>query len=88
MLVAFLDPLEQRLADFPRQYLGEHTVLVTNEAGKAPPGLEDAEAVVWWSYPVDEVLISSLPRSRFMQRLGLTRSKGGASRSARGSPRT
>jgi len=79
MRVAFLDPLEARLADFPKTYLAKHGVLLTTEAGRLPDGLETAEAVVWWDYPVDAALIESLPRLRFMQRIGMTRFKGDAS---------
>ena len=78
MLVAFLDPLEPRLVDFPRQYLGGHEVLVATEAGKPPLRFEAAEAVVWSSYPIDADLIRSLPKLRFMQRIGLTRARGDA----------
>lgn len=74
-----MDPLEARLVDFPARYLPEHDVIVTEEKGKAPAGVEDAEALVWSAYPVDGALIASLPRLRFMQRIGLTRAKGDAS---------
>ena len=76
MLVAFLDPLEQRLVDFPSQYLTGHQAIVATEKDKAPAGVEDAEAVVWSSFPVDSAFITSLPKLRFMQRIGLTRAKG------------
>ncbi len=76
MRVAFLDPLEPRLADFPKQYLGGHEVSVASEPGKAPSGVESAEALVWSNYPVDRAFIESLPKLRFMQRIGLTRAKG------------
>ncbi|MFN8556000.1 MAG: NAD(P)-dependent oxidoreductase [Dehalococcoidia bacterium] len=78
MRVAFLDPLEPRLAEFPGRYLGTHEILLTEAAGVLPPGVADAEAVVWWSYPVDRSLIAALPRLRFMQRVGVTRYKGDA----------
>ncbi len=78
MQVAFLDPLEPRLADFPSTYLGEHHVMVATEAGKLPDGIEGAEVVVWSNYPVDAALIESLSCLRFMQRIGLTRAKGDA----------
>ncbi|MPZ49013.1 MAG: hypothetical protein GEU75_06850 [Dehalococcoidia bacterium] len=84
---SFSDPLEARLADFPKQYLGGHEVLVADEAGKLPAGYESAEAVVWSSYPVDAALINSLPELRFMQRIGLTRARGDAHTAlARGIP--
>jgi phosphoglycerate dehydrogenase-like enzyme len=76
--IAFPDPLEQRLTDFPARYLAGHSTVVAQEAGKLPDGIEDAEAVVWSSYPVDLGLVESLPKLRFMQRIGLTRAKGDA----------
>ena len=79
MKLAFLDPLEQRLLDFPKTYLAEHEVLTTGERGVLPEGIEDAEAIVWWSYPVDKELIERLPKLRFLQRIGLIRTKGDAS---------
>ena len=78
MRVAFLDPLEARLAEFPQRYLGGHQVLLPDAPGRLPAGLEDAEALVWWSYPVDAGLIESQLRLRFMQRIGLTRFNGDA----------
>ena len=38
MHVAFIDPLEARLAEFPERYLGEHEVMLTETAGRAPEG--------------------------------------------------
>lgn len=76
MKIAFLDPLEARLAEFPKTYLGKHEVLLTTEAGVLPDGIEEAEAIVWWSYPVDTALIERLGALRFLQRIGLMRTKG------------
>ena len=78
MKIAFLDPLEQRLLEFPKTYLGSHEVLTTTERGVLPAGAEDAEAIVWWAYPVDRGLIEGLPRLGFAQRIGLIRTKGDA----------
>ena len=78
MRVAFLDPLEDRLKDFPAQYLSGHDVLVTTESGVPPAGCEDAEAVVSWYYPIDAAFLNSLSELRFLQRIGITRSKGDA----------
>src|SRR2546423_12042591 len=78
MRVAFLDPLEQRLAEFPQRYLDGHEVLLTQGTGSLPENVEKAEAVVWWSYPVDQKLIDRLPNLRFMQRVGIFRAKGDA----------
>jgi glyoxylate reductase len=76
--IAFLDPLEARLAEFPSQYLHGHEVVVATAAGEPPDGYEDAQAAVWWNYPVDAALIASMAKLRFMQRIGLTRAKGDA----------
>ena len=78
MKIAFLDPLEARLLEFPKTYLDGHGVLTTTERGVLPQGVEDAEAIVWWQYPVDRGLIERLPRLRFAQRIGLIRTKGDA----------
>jgi glyoxylate reductase len=77
--IAFLDPLEQRLAEFPSRYLHGHEVIVATEVGEPPAGYPDAEAVVWSNYPVDAELIQAIPKLRLMQRIGLTRAKGDAS---------
>ena len=78
MKLAFLDPLEPRLLEFPKTYLADHEVLTTTEPGTLPDSVEDAEAIVWWSYPVDRGLIERLPKLRFAQRIGLIRTKGDA----------
>ena len=69
MKLAFLDPLEARLLDFPKTYLGDHEVIAAPERGVLPEGVDDAEAIAWWSYPVDGDLIGRLPRLRFLQRM-------------------
>lgn len=66
MRVAFLDPLEARLKEFPAHYLPEHELLTTEEAGRLPEGGESAAAVVWWSYPLDSRLLERLPNLRFL----------------------
>ncbi|HLF79996.1 MAG TPA: NAD(P)-dependent oxidoreductase [Dehalococcoidia bacterium] len=76
MRVAFLDPLEARLSEYPSRYLSGHEVLLTTQPGSLPDRIEDADAVIWSSYPVDAALINRLPRLRFMQRIGLVRAKG------------
>ena len=87
MRVAFLEPLEARLSEFPQTYLAEHEVVVASERGRPPAGMEEAEAIVWSAYPVDAALIGGLPRLRFLQRIGLTRARGDARAAlARGLP--
>lgn len=80
MRVAFLDPLEERLRDFPAEYLPEPAfqVLVTHTPGELPEGWEDAEAAVWWDTPLDRELINRMPNLRFLQRVGWFRSRGDA----------
>ena len=81
MRVAFLDPLEARLADFPAEYLpaSAFEVLTTATAGQLPEGWAEADAVVWWDTPVNRVLIEQMPNLKFMQRIGWFRSQGDAS---------
>lgn len=78
MRVAFLNKLEDRLKDFPQRYLSDHEVLITDDDATLPAGVENAEAVVWWSHPVDAGFIDRLPNLKFMQRVGLVRAKGDA----------
>src|SRR4051812_23032035 len=79
MRIAFLDPLEARLHEFPARYIADHEVLLTTQPGQLPSGIDSAEAVVWSQYPVDSAFIGRLPNLRFMQRLGLVRARGDAS---------
>src|SRR5262249_32014982 len=64
--------------DFPSQYLASHRVIVSSLPGSPPQGFEEANALVWSSYPLDAKLINSLPNLKFLQRIGLTRAKGDA----------
>lgn len=81
MRIAFLDPLEERLNDFPGRYFPspDFQVSVTREAGKLPEGWQDAEAAIWWDTPLDRALIEQMPKLRFLQRIGWFRSRGDAS---------
>src|SRR5437867_3070067 len=78
MRVAFLDPLEERLHDFPAHYLPspDFDVRVTDTPGILPNGWETAEAAIWWNTPVDRALIKAMPNLRFLQRVGWFRSHG------------
>lgn len=80
MLVAFLDPLETRLHDFPAQYLPspEFEVMVADTPGKPPDGWRAAEAAIWWETPMDRALIEQIPNLKFLQRIGWFRSRGDA----------
>ncbi len=87
MRIAFLDPLEGRLTDFPARYLPEHETLTTAEKGRLPDGVETAEGIVWQTYPLDADLINRLPKLRFLQRIGYFRATGNAEAAlARGIP--
>lgn len=81
MRVAFLDPLEERLKDFPARYLPapDFDVQVTDTPGKLPDGWESAEAAIWWDMPLDRSLIERMPNLKFLQRIGWFRSRGHAS---------
>lgn len=81
MRVAFLDPLEARLHDFPAQYLPspEFDVIVTDTRGRLPDGWQTAEAAVWWDTPLDGALIEQMPDLKFLQRIGWFRARGDAS---------
>jgi phosphoglycerate dehydrogenase-like enzyme len=81
MRVAFLDPLEQRLHDFPAQYLPapDFDVLTTETPGKFPDGWQLADAAIWSETPLDRTLIEQMPRLKFLQRIGWFRARGDAS---------
>ncbi len=79
MRVAFLDPLEERLLDFPKQFLAKHEVLTTGTAGEFPVGWESADAAIWWDTAMDASIIERMPNLKFMQRVGWFRSHGDAS---------
>src|SRR4051794_38939938 len=78
MRVAFLEVLEERLREFPGRYLPEHEVSFAPVPGQLPDGVENADAIVWWSYPVDGAFLARLPNLKLAQRLGILRSKGDA----------
>ena len=81
MRVAFLDPLEARLADFPAEYLPapDFDVTVADTAGVLPPRWQEAEAAVWFDTPMNRELIEQMPNLRFMQHIGWFRAQGDAS---------
>jgi phosphoglycerate dehydrogenase-like enzyme len=76
--IAFMDPLEGRLKDFPKEYLPSHESLRTEEEGKLPEGWQEAEAAVWTHWPVDAELIDGMRNLKFMQRIGYFRGTGDA----------
>jgi phosphogluconate 2-dehydrogenase len=79
MRVAFLDPLDGVAKEVEPQFLGGHDVIAAPGAGELPAGWQSAEAVVWTQWPVDRAFIGSLPKLRFMQRIGRFRARGDAS---------
>lgn len=74
MRVCFLDPLENRVAELPEQFLGQHQVSLANgNAGDVPA---DTEAVITWGDSLDQPLIARLPNLRLVQRVGWYRTGG------------
>src|SRR4051794_22005104 len=72
MQVLFLNPLEERLKDFPARYLPAPEFEVRQPAsdGSLPDDLEAVEAIVFWSHPVGRETLDRLPALRFIQRIG------------------
>jgi D-3-phosphoglycerate dehydrogenase len=81
MRVAFLDPLETRLHDFPARYLPapDFEVLVTETRGVLPDGWQSADAAVWSDTPLDRAMIEQMRSLCFLQRIGWFRAGGDAS---------
>lgn len=74
MLVCFLDPLEERIKEFPASYLADHQVQHANgDPGAVPP---DTEALITWSDRLDRPLVERLSHLRFVQRIGYFRGGG------------
>ena len=80
MKVAFLDPLEERLRDFPAQYLPapQFEVIVAQAPGGPPAGWETADAAIWWDTSLDRAMIERMPNLKFLQRVGWFRAHGNA----------
>src|SRR5262249_30355371 len=78
MQVLFLNPLEERLMDFPARYLPapEFEVRFPGSDGALPDDLDAVEAIVYWSHPVGRELLDRLPGLRFIQRVGKFRATG------------
>ncbi len=74
MLVCFLDRLEDRIKEFPAQYLPEHQIqLADGDPGRVSA---DAEALITWSDLLDRALLDRPARLRFVQRIGFYRGGG------------
>ncbi|MCC7106501.1 MAG: hypothetical protein IT307_15290 [Chloroflexi bacterium] len=78
MHVLFMDPLEDRLRDFPARYLPapEFDVRLARPEGPTEEDLADAEVAIYWSFPVDAALIDRMPGLRLVQRVGWYRTAG------------
>jgi phosphoglycerate dehydrogenase-like enzyme len=78
MQVLFLNPLEERLRDFPNRFLPtpEFEVRLPHADGALPTAVEQVEACVYWDHPVGRELLDRLPALRFIQRVGRYRATG------------
>lgn len=74
MQVCFVDPLEERISEFPERYLSGHTIHRANGDAVAVPG--ETEALITWSTLLDRALLSRLASLRFVQRIGYFRGGG------------
>ena len=82
MHVCFLDPLEDRIKEFPGQYLADHRI--SYASGQPADVPNDTEVLITWSGLVDRDLIDRLPDLRLLQRIGYFR--GGGESPGRGRP--
>ncbi|MFN0070201.1 MAG: NAD(P)-dependent oxidoreductase [Chloroflexota bacterium] len=71
MQVCFLDALEERIRDYPGEYLSQHRLSFANGNPESVP--VDTEALITWSGLLDARLIQKLPRLSFVQRIGYFR---------------
>jgi glyoxylate reductase len=71
MQVCFLDKLEDRIRDFPSQYLGAHDVSLADGDPSAVPG--GTQALITWSDLLDEALVSRLSQLKLVQLIGYFR---------------
>ncbi len=74
MHVCFLDPLEDRIKEFPGQYLAAHQVSYANGQPADVPA--DTEVLITWSDVLDAALIERLSSLRLVQRIGYFRGGG------------
>ncbi|HZO31312.1 MAG TPA: NAD(P)-dependent oxidoreductase [Chloroflexota bacterium] len=74
MHVCFLDPLEDRIKEFPGRYLADHQIAYANGQPADVPG--DTEVLITWSGLLDRDLVSRLPDLRLVQRIGYFRGGG------------
>src|SRR6476620_9737182 len=78
MQVLFLNPLEDRLKDFPTRYLPAPAfeVKVAKADGTLPDDLDAVEAAIYWNHSIGRDLVERLPALRFIQRVGRFRATG------------
>lgn len=78
MQVLFLNPLEERLKEFPTRYLPgpEFEVRLPNADGSLPTDLDQVKACIYWDHPIGRELVERLPALRFIQRVGRYRATG------------
>lgn len=78
MQIVFLDPLEERLRDFPARFLPapEFDVRLSGPNGPRDEDLADAEMAIFWSHPVDRATLDRMPALRLLQRVGWYRTAG------------
>jgi hypothetical protein len=68
MQVCFLDKLEDRIRDFPSQYLGAHDVTLSDGDPSSVP--QGTQALITWSDLLDESLVGRLSELKLVQRIG------------------
>src|SRR5687767_150030 len=78
MQVLFVNPLEERLKDFPAHYLPapEFEVLRPGSNGELPADLRAVEAIIYWDHPIGREFLDRFPALRFIQRIGRYRATG------------
>lgn len=81
MQVCFLDPLEERIREFPARYLAAHAVHYAEGQPERVPA--ETEGLITWSGLLDRALVERLPSLRLVQRIGYFRG-GGDLRAAEG----
>ncbi|MGE3268050.1 MAG: NAD(P)-dependent oxidoreductase [Chloroflexota bacterium] len=74
MHVCFLDALEDRIKEFPAQYLPGHQISYANGQPADVPA--ETEVLLTWSGLVDGALLDRLPNLRLIQRIGFYRGGG------------
>src|SRR5215210_3782019 len=74
MRVCFLDPLEDRIKEFPGRYLAEHQISYAN--GRPADVPADTEVLITWSVLLDRDLVDRMTDLKLVQRIGYVRGGG------------